>query len=322
MKLSDLKMYFPSLYVKYEEIVFKKTYRYQQKLLNRSPKALVEYIYNKNFNKVINLENPKTFNEKLNWLKLNWYDENARICSDKYLVRNYVREKGLAHLLNPLCGKGVYSDPKQIDVNELPDRFVLKATHDSGHNIICTDKSMINWKIARKKMKWWLEIDYSIMSGEWAYYNNNPGIICEEFLEDKENGELLDYKFFCFNGRPELIFLASDRKNHAKSDFYDLDWNKLPFRWLYEPSGKIFKKPKRLKEMIEYATKLSEDFPFVRVDFYEVEGRVYFGELTFFHGGGCGWFKPESVDFELGEKIILPPIKQNPWDEIGKGEIF
>lgn len=319
MKFSSIKKYFPSLYVKYEERVFKMTYRYHQKLLKKSPETLIKHVFIKNFNKEINLESPRTFNEKLNWLKLNWYDERARMCSDKYLVRDYVRKKGLGHLLNPLCGKEVYKNPDQIDLSELPERFILKATHDSGHNIICTDKNKINMKLAKKKMKWWLKIDYSVMSGEWAYKNNNPRIICEEYLEDKEKGELLDYKFFCFNGRPEMIFLASDRKNHAKSDFYDLNWNKLPFRWIYEPSGKIFKKPEMLQEMIKYAAILSEGFPFVRVDFYEIKGQVYFGELTFFHGGGCGWFKPESVDLELGEKIILP-LKQNPWDKIRESD--
>ena len=319
MKLSNVKKYLPSLYVKYEEMVFKKTYRYQQKLLKKSPETLIKHVFTKNFNKEINLESPRTFNEKLNWLKLNWYDERARMCSDKYLVRDFVREKGLGHLLNPLCGQEVYNNPDQIDLDELPEKFVLKATHDSGHNIICTDKKKINMKLAKKKMKWWLKIDYSVMSGEWAYKNNNPRIICEEYLEDKEKGELLDYKFFCFNGRPEMIFLASDRKNHAKSDFYDLSWNKLPFRWIYEPSGKIFEKPEKLQEMIKYAAILSEGFPFVRVDFYEVQGQVYFGELTFFHGGGCGWFKPESVDLELGEKIILP-LKQNPWDKMRESD--
>ncbi len=132
------------------------------------------------------------------------------------------------------------------------------------------------------------------MSGEWPYHSEKY-IVCEKYLEDKKAEELLDYKIFCFNGKPELIFFVSDRVHHARSDFYDLEWNILPFRWEYEPSGKIFPKPSKLEDMIAYAKILSEGFPFVRVDFYQIDGKVYFGELTFFHWGGLEIFNPKVL---------------------------
>mgnify|MGYP000903546619 CR=1 FL=1 len=290
-----------------------KNYKYMRALItNQSPEAGIRSIWGKHMKYPLNLDNPKTFNEKLQWLKLNWYDERATICSNKHLVREYVKKKGLEHTLVEQLG--VYMNPNEIDFKALPDRFVLKPSHDSGHTIICTDKSKLSIGKVKEKLWKWLSIDYEYMSGEWPYQSEKY-IVCEEFLEDKKAGELLDYKIFCFNGKPELIFFVSDRARHARSDFYDLKWNPLPFRWAYEPSGKVFPKPSKLNDMIVYAEALSEGFPFVRVDFYQVEEKVYFGELTFFHGGGLGNFQPESVDFELGSLLTLPP-KTDPWGYI------
>jgi len=308
-----IKDRFPVPYDFYVEYKDRKLYNSRKKLANISPETLVKFVYNKAFGKDIDLNNPKTFNEKLNWLKLYWYDEQAETCSDKYLVREFVEKKGLGHLLNELYA--VYDKPEEINPDVLPDKFILKCSHDSGHSIICTDKSKINWKQLKRKFKWWFKINYCFMAGEWPYYTEHPSIVCEKFLEDPDMGELLDYKFFCFNGEPEMVFFASDRKHHVRADFYDLNWKLLPFRWLYEPSGKAFPKPSRLDDMIKYAKILSEGFPFVRVDFYEIQGKVIFGELTFFHGGASGWFRPEKIDYELGQKIILPP-KSNPWEHI------
>lgn len=287
-------------------------YLFHRFLVNQSPEALVRKVYRQQFHKEIDLVNPQTFNEKLNWMKLYWNDNKAAACSDKYRVREYVKNKGLDGILNDLCGDGIYSSPYEIDVENLPTSFVLKATHGCGYNIICHDKTQIDWRAAKRMMHWWLSLDYSYMAGEWTYRTKAPKIICERYLRNSDASELLDYKFFCFSGKPELIFLVSDRERHPKSDFYDLDWNHLPFRWLYEPSGKLFAKPSKLKEMIECAAVLSKGFPFVRVDFYEVDRTVYFGEMTFFHGAGCGWFKPEGIDCYLGNKIILP-VKEDAW---------
>lgn len=278
-------------------------------------KKIVDKIYAKKFHKKINYSNPITFNEKLNYLKFNWYDQRCFACVDKYLVRDYVKSKGLDFLLNDIYN--VYDKAEDINIDDLPDKFVLKTTHDSGmHLIICNgNKNTINWTTKKKKLNRWLKSNYCFSGGEWPYYNKHPRIVCEKFLEDKKNSELLDYKFFCFSGEPKFIFFASDRNHEVKSDFYDLDWNLLPFRWEYEPSGKKYPKPLRLKEMIEYSRILSDGFPFVRVDFYEVDGNVVFGELTFFHGGGFGPFYPQSIDEQLGKFITLPD-KSKPWSYI------
>ena len=302
------------LYKKIVEIKYFYDYISNKRLvLIKSPEALVNKLYKKYLHKTLNLDNPQTFNEKLQWLKLYWYDETAIICSNKYLVREYVRQKGLGYLLNNLIG--VYKSASDIKIESLPDRFVLKPTHDSGHTIICEDKNKFNFKKTKKILNKWLKVDYEFKSGEWPYRSDEKAIICEEYIEDKKAGELLDYKFFCFNGNPELIFFVSDRAHHARSDFYDLEWNPLPFRWYYEPSWRIFPKPSKLNDMIEYAKKLSEGFPFVRVDFYQIGEKVYFGELTFFHGGGLGYFEPESIDYDLGNKIVLPP-KADAWKNV------
>lgn len=277
--------------------------------------AIISYQWKKEMPYELNLSNPHTFNEKLQWLKLNWYDKRALLCADKNLVREYVADKGLSQLLVPQLG--VYDRPEDIDFSKLPERFVLKPSHDSGHTIICKDKSKFDQKEAVSQLNRYLKVDYEFMSGEWVYASKHKTIVCEKFIEDRQAGELFDYKFFCFGGEPQCVFFVTDRSNHAKCDFYDMDWQKQSFRWIYEPSGKVFPKPKQFDQMIQYAKILAADFPFARVDFYETEGKVYFGEITFFHGGGLGWFKPASQDTDFGSMIKLPSLSNPlPWDVI------
>lgn len=305
-----------SLYEFFSFIAYKRIKHKNNKIKDvNTIKRNIEKFYYSIFKKKIDFDNPVTFNEKLNWMKVFWEDTRAFACVDKYLVRDYVREKGLSFLLNDLYF--VFDNPDDIKIDELPEKFVLKSTHDSGmHLIICNgNKKSINWKIQKKKMKRWLSIDYCYAGGEWPYHTKKPRIICEKFLEDPDNSELLDYKFFCFHGEPKLVFLASNRKEEVKSDFYDLEWKKMPFRWEYEPSNKLFSKPMNFDKMIEYARVLASDFPFVRVDFYDIKGKIVFGELTFFHGGGLGRFFPDDIDYELGKLIDLPE-KKNPWGNI------
>lgn len=258
-------------------------------------------------------ENPQSFNEKMNWLKLYYYDENIAECCDKNRVRDYVKNKGLEDLLIPQIG--VFKTAEEIDFEKLPDKFVLKPSHDSGHTIICNDKNNLNIKDACKRLDHWLKTDYVWSAFEWCYHNDNPVIVCETLLEDNNVDEIYDYKFFCFNGEPQYIFFVSDRKHHAKSDFYDMNWKRqTDFRWMYEPSGIDHPMPVNFEKMKEYARILSKDFPFVRVDFYEVNGKVYFGEMTFFHGGGYGWFEPREYDYKLGHMLNLPSKSEvNPW---------
>lgn len=297
-----------------DKYLYLKKYRQHVKLARISPELLVHTVYRQAMQKAPDgLLNPLLFNEKLNWLKLHWYDPRAIVCSNKFAVRSYVRELGLGDILINLCGQGEYNSFDEIDFSELPDRFVLKPTHDSGHCLICRDKSHFDIKLAKKNFEYWLKVDYCYMAGEWPYHSEKPTIICEDLLEDCENGELFDYKFFCFNGIPEMIFLYSNRVNQLKCDIYNLNWEKQDYRYKPEPSGKIFPRPKKLDDMIRYAGILSKGFPFVRVDFYEVAGRVYFGEMTFFHGGGRNRFFPEVLDRHFGNKIILPDEIHDPW---------
>ena len=314
-----VKNKYPVFFERLHSIKFKRLYKYQVKLAHKnSPEALVKSVYNriipKEHNYGLNLENPVTFYEKINWLKLNYYDPDMIICSDKYLVRKYVEEKGLGHMLNELYA--VYDSPDEIDFSVLPEKFVMKATHDSGHVILCEDKKIFNEKLAKVKLRWWLQVDYSYMSGEWPYHTKHPRIICEKFLEDHTLGELVDYKFYCFGGKPHFCLLVSDRAGHAKADFYSNEWKKLPIRVVKEPSGKVFPRPEKLDEMLDAAEILSAGFPFVRVDFYQVDGKVYFGELTFFDSGGVCWFEPEEADKRIGDLLVLPEQTADPWEKI------
>ncbi|MBQ3086819.1 MAG: glycosyl transferase [Clostridia bacterium] len=305
-----LKQRFPYLFEIYCFLIMRLQIIRGKRMLRRSPQMFAEQLYENAFGKKADLQEPKTFNEKLNWLKINWFDERGFLCANKYEVRKFVEEKGLGFLLNELYG--YWEDVRAIDFSALPERYVLKSTHDSGHLMPVTDPSKLNERIARFRMKWWTSNDYCFIAGEWPYFTKKPGIVCERFIEDRTHGELYDYKFFCFNGEPQYVFFCSDRKNKVKADFYDMQWQKMPFRWHYENSDKTVEKPACFEEMKQYARTLSEDFPFVRVDFYEVDGKVYFGELTFFHGGGTGEFHPDEIDRLFGDKICLPQ-KNDPW---------
>jgi len=280
-------------------------------ITNQSPEHGIRYLWNKYMDYPLNLDVPRSFNEKLQWLKLNWYNEEARICANKFKVREYVRSVGLADLLIDLIA--VYRHPEEIVWSQLPQKFVLKPSHDSGHTIICTDKSLLNESKIKRNLQRWLDIDYQYVGGEWPYASEKY-IVCEKLMESPDGRELTDYKFMCFNGEPKLLFTCLDRFSEGglKLNFYDLDWNLLPFERHYPRSNRNIHKPERFNEMISYAKALAKPFPFVRVDLYEWNERVYFGELTFFPGGGIEDFQPESVDFELGSLLTLPP-KSDPW---------
>lgn len=300
-----------------------KNYNERRKIVeSTSVQNLIEQLWNSNLNYDLNLEAPTTFNEKLNWLKINWFDPRAFDCADKNLARKYVEDHGLKDIL--IRQIAVYDSADMIDFDALPNQFVLKPSHDSGHTILCGDKSKLNYKRTVDRLNNFLTVDYEFMSGEWVYATKHKTIVCEEFMTDNVSNEILDYKLFCFNGNPEVIFFVSDRTNHGKSDFYNLNWVKQNYRWAYEPSGKTFPRPYALEAMIEYAKVLAKGFPFVRVDFYEINKKVYFGEMTFFHGGGLGWFDPKSKDDDFGNLIDIGKVKSsNPWSiihpELGSG---
>lgn len=276
-----------------------------------------EYLIKKKFKhrlgREVNLKSPATFADKQQWLKLNWYDPLATKCADKYEVREIIKEKIGEEYLNELIG--VYESVDEIDIDKLPGKFVLKGTHGSGFNIICKDKSKMNWDEEFKKMRRWLRTNYYLQNREWVYKDQKPRIICEKFLaEDDGVKNLTDYKFFCFNGRPVYCQVIRGRGEVETIDFYDLDWNHMPFNGLrkFPMSNCEFNKPKEYEKMIELATKLAEGFPFVRVDFYYVKEKIIFGELTFFPLSGIGEFTPDEWNYKIGQLIDLPvKVKEN-----------
>lgn len=264
--------------------------------------------YKKWTKKDLNLKSPQTFNEKIQWLKL--YDSTPlkTKLADKYLVRDWVKEKIGEKYLVPLLG--VWDNFDEIDFDKLPNKFVLKCNHSAGWNWIVTDKNKFDKTEAKKKFDLWMSKNYAFQFGlELHYKNIKPQIIAEEYLENNNN-DLYDYKVWCFNGNPEYIMFLSNRKNSLRMSFYDLDWNLKPFRYSHPQHDEKIPKPKNLDKMIKLSKKLSEGFPHVRVDFYVLnDGSLKFGELTFTSlSGVCRW-NDEKYNKMLGEKIVLPKEK-------------
>ena len=271
-------------------------------------KALLSIKYKHYFHKKLNWDNPETFSEKIQWLKLYGRTPTNVIMADKYAVKEYVKNSIGKQYVIPLLG--VWDRPEDIDFSKLPDRFVIKCNHNSGTGLfICRDKSRLDEEVVRKGLRKGLREDYYIRSREYAYKNIPRKIIAEEYMEDAETKELRDYKFFCFNGEPRALFIASGRLQGEDSvtfDFFDMNYNHLPFTNGH-PNAKVLpEKPKCFEEMKQLATLLSVGMPHVRIDFYEVNGRVYFGEFTFSHWGGLKPFEPEEWDYKFGSWIHLP----------------
>lgn len=248
----------------------------------------------------LNLNNPQTFNEKLQWLKL--YDRNPLYTKlvDKYEVREYIKEKIGEEYLIPLLG--VWNNVSEIDFESLPNQFVLKTTHDSGGVVICKDKENFNIEKAKKFLSKHLQNNFYYSGREWPYKNVKPRIIAEKYLDF----DIKDYKFMCFNGKMKCSFVCSERHtNGLKVTFFDKDWNKLPFERVFPCSKDILDKPKMYDRMLIVSEILSTNIPFVRVDFYEIDNKIYFGELTFYPGNGIEWFNPKKWDYKLGDMINL-----------------
>src|SRR5690554_6993896 len=268
---------------------------------------LIKRRFKKRLGREVELVNPIKFNDKLQWLKLHWYDPIATKCADKYEVREIIKEKIGEQYLNGLLG--VYESVDEIDLDKLPDKFVLKGTHGSGFIIICKDKSEIDWEDKFRVMRRWLRINYYWQNRETVYKDIKPRIVCEEFLMQDDNDELRDYRFFCFNGEPKFItvdFSITD-KTKTRRNLYDLQWNLMESEISYPKEKKIkVNKPEKLEEMIKLSKKLSSDFPHARVDFYYISNKVIFGEITFFHQSGMGKISPEEFEIEMGNWLKLP----------------
>lgn len=274
-------------------------------------KFYLKILYRNRLKKNLDLNNPKAFNEKIQWLKL--YDRKPEYTKmvDKYEVKEYVKNLiGEQHIIDTL---GVYDSFKDINFSELPNKFVLKCTHDSGGVVICKDKNNLDMKDTEKKFKKLLKRNYFYNTREFPYKNVKPRIIVEPFMNDNRNEDLLDYKFMCFNGKVKCSFVCSERrsKQGLAVDFFDNDWKHLPFRRRYRNLNREITKPNNLNKMIEMAEKLSKGITFVRVDFYEINNDIYFGEMTFYPGSGLEEFIPEEWDYKLGEWINLPKERIN-----------
>ena len=262
--------------------------------------------YKSVFGRELDLEHPKTYNEKLQWLKLNNRKPEYTKMVDKYLVRQYVAEViGAEHLI-PLLG--VWDSPDEIDFDQLPNQFVLKCNHNSGLGMcICKDKSQLNLPAVRAALQKGLKENYYIRHREWPYKNVPRKIIAEQFMDDG-SGDLRDYKFYCFDGVMRFLMINSDRNSDqpTKADYFDRDFNWLDFQWGYDHADPPPSKPENLELMIDIAERLSKGMPHVRVDLYDCNGQIYFGELTFFDGSGFDKIEPVEWDYKIGEMLVLP----------------
>lgn len=267
-------------------------------------KKHLDILFGQAYGRPVNWDNPKTFNEKLQWLKVNNKNPEHTKLVDKYEVREYIKETIGEEYLIPLIG--VWDRVEDIDFDSLPDKFVLKCTHGSGCNIICTDKNKLDIKNAKKKLNKWMKTNYYYFSREWPYKNVKPRIVAEKFMKDDNSSDLKDYKFLCFNGKVKCCLVTSERNsNELKLNFFDENWNDLPFENLYPRTDKKIAKPANYDQMIKLSEILSANNAFLRVDFYDINGKIYFGELTFFHGGGFLIFQPEEWDYKFGDLLNL-----------------
>lgn len=270
--------------------------------------SMLKFQYKVKTGRSLNLKNPKRYTEKLQWYKLYYRDPLMTLCSDKYSVREYVNEKGLGNILNPLYG--VYEDVNDIDFDYLPDSFALKSTSGAGGNIFIEDKKSADVEKIKREADKWLKTKSIKYGREWSYYNIQPRLVAERLLERDENNDIPDYKFFCFNGEVKYLYTMidyTDNHDNGKCSFFTPDFEKLPYRRSeFPPIEEDINKPRNFDKMIEIAEILSEDFPHVRVDLYNIKGEIVFGELTFYNASGYTVFEPDEFDFILGKEFILP----------------
>ena len=282
--------------------------KYDPKLSLRDKKYIIEHQFERAVGYKPNIDNPRSFNEKLQWLKLYNEDPLLTKCADKYLVRDYVKEKIGEEYLIPLLG--VWDSPDEIDFDKLPEQFVLKVNWGSGQNIIVKDKSKLDIEEAKAKLREWLKphSNHYYFGFEWCYKNIQPKIIAEKYIEQM-NGDLYDYKFFCFNGKAKILEFITDRYTNQANNFFDKNLQKLSLQYDGKRNSDICLKKETTLSIKQLAEKLAQPFNFARTDFYEVNNKIYFGEITFYSANGIGKFEPVEWDYKLGEMIDLSGLK-------------
>ncbi len=266
-------------------------------------KLYLSLLFKKRLGYKMDWKNPKTFNQKLQWMKL--YDKNPlySVCADKIAVRDFVAAAIGDKYLIPCLG--VYDRAEDIDYDSLPERFVLKCNHGARLNVICCDKNKLDIPAANASLNKWLKTRFWHQKREYHYKAIKPRILCEQYMEDEETEGLNDYKVFMIAGNPYMIQVDLDRFGEHRRNVYDAEWNLLDVNISF-PNGQDVPRPAVLDEMLSCAGKLADGFAEVRVDFYVINGKLYFGEMTFFSGAGFSKYEPREFEFEMGKKLKLP----------------
>ena len=275
-----------------------------------SDRQYLKYWFKNKMGYYPDLDNPKTFNEKLQWLKLYYRKPILTTLVDKYAVKKYVADKiGEEYIIPTL---GVWNSFDEIDFNSLPNQFVLKCTHDSGGLVICKDKSKLDIQAAKAKIERSLATDFYKLGREWPYKNVKPRIIAEKYMEDESGYELKDYKFFCFNGKCEFFKIDFDRQKSHHANYFNCACELMPFGEVICPPdyNRELKMPSNIGEMTNKAEQIASSInnAFVRIDLYNINGQIYFGEITFYPASGVGKFEPDEWDLKLGELIDLQGV--------------
>lgn len=278
---------------------------------NMSDEEYLKKRYYVKFGQELRVDNPVTFSEKLQWLKLNDRKSYYTKLVDKYEAKEYVASIiGEEYIISTI---GLWDKLEDVDFESLPEQFVIKCTHDSGGLVIVKDKQCLDIKATKGKIRRSLKRNYYYSFREWPYKDVKPRIIAEEYISENGEADLSDYKFYCFNGVPQYCQVIRDRSTKQTVDFFDMDWVHQSFTGMQKPfkahAEKNIVKPITFEKMKEFAKELSQDIPFVRVDFYEVSGKLYFGEMTFFPAAGFGEFQPSEWNEKLGNMLDLSCVK-------------
>lgn len=263
----------------------------------------LKMVYRIKSGKKLDLKNPKTFCDKLNWLKLHDVHPEYTRLVDKVAVRDYLKEVVGEDLCLPLLG--VWEHYDDIDFDALPDRFVLKCNHDSGSVKVILDKSAMDHGTLREFYESRLKQNPYLLGREYPYRDVPPRIYAEQYMVPAGDCDINDYKFFCFDGKPEILFVATERSTDCKFDFFDMDFNHLDIDNIHPQSGKTIEKPKTFEQMKQLAAKLSQGMKFVRIDLYEIDGKLWFSEFTIYHAGGFWPMSPVEWEYKLGDLIRL-----------------